>query len=71
MTRGLYADTRIGPRTTICQRAIILPGLKIGADCLVLAGAVVTKDMPSGTFAVGNPATVRDRGLGGDRTKAD
>lgn len=58
MTRGVYADTTIGARAKICQRAIILPGVEVGADCIVLPGAVVTKSMPPGTFAIGNPAVI-------------
>lgn len=58
MTRGVYADTVIGERSKICPRAIVLPGVEIGADCVVLPGAVVTKSMPAGTFALGNPAVI-------------
>jgi maltose O-acetyltransferase len=37
---------------------IVLPGVTIGADTVVGAGAVVTRDLPSGVLAVGNPARV-------------
>lgn len=37
---------------------IICPGVRIGADTVVGAGAVVTKDLPSGVVAVGTPARV-------------
>ncbi len=36
--------------------ATILPGLIIGADSLVGAGSVVTKDVPEKSVVVGNPA---------------
>lgn len=36
--------------------AVILPGIEIGADSLVAAGAVVTKDVPPGVIYVGMPA---------------
>jgi UDP-2-acetamido-3-amino-2,3-dideoxy-glucuronate N-acetyltransferase len=36
--------------------AVILGGLRIGADALVGAGAVVTKDVSPGTTVAGNPA---------------
>jgi acetyltransferase-like isoleucine patch superfamily enzyme len=67
-TRGLYLHTRIGPRTILGARAIIMPGLTIGEDCLVMPGAVVTRDMPAGTLAKGNPATIssRNENLGSD-----
>jgi maltose O-acetyltransferase len=37
---------------------IVLPGVTIGRDTVVGAGAVVTKDLPPGVVAVGNPARV-------------
>ena len=49
----------IGKRCYIGMRSIILKGVTIGDDCVVAAGAVVTKDMPSGHIAIGNPATYR------------
>jgi maltose O-acetyltransferase len=38
--------------------AVICPGVTIGQDSVIGAGAVVTKDVPSGSIAVGNPAHV-------------
>jgi acetyltransferase-like isoleucine patch superfamily enzyme len=61
MTRGLYLDTRIGAGSVLGPRAIILPGITIGENCIVMPGALVTKDMPSYSVAVGNPATVSPR----------
>ncbi len=37
---------------------IVLPGVTIGRDTVVGAGAVVTRDLPAGVLAVGNPARV-------------
>jgi maltose O-acetyltransferase len=37
---------------------IVLPGVTIGRDTVVGAGAVVAKDLPPGVLAVGNPARV-------------
>ena len=37
---------------------IILPGISIGENTVVGAGAVVTKDLPANVVAVGNPARV-------------
>jgi len=39
-------------------RAIILPGVRIGAKAVVGAGAVVTKDVPADSIVAGNPARV-------------
>ena len=36
----------------------MLPGVSIGSDTVVGAGSVVTKDIPSGVVAVGNPCRV-------------
>jgi acetyltransferase-like isoleucine patch superfamily enzyme len=36
--------------------ATILPGITLGADCLVAAGALVTKDVPPGVIVAGVPA---------------
>lgn len=36
--------------------AIILPGVTIGSNVIVGAGSIVTKDIPDGVIAVGNPA---------------
>ncbi|QWZ09544.1 N-acetyltransferase [Nocardioides panacis] len=39
----------------------VLPYVVIGEGCLVGAGSVVTRDLPAGSVAFGNPATVRGR----------
>jgi len=38
--------------------AVLCPGVEIGAEAFVGAGAVVTKDVPPGVIVVGNPARV-------------
>jgi acetyltransferase-like isoleucine patch superfamily enzyme len=38
--------------------AIILPGVTIGANSIVGAGSVVTKDVPPGSVVAGNPARI-------------
>ena len=39
----------------------ILPGVTIGDYVVVAAGAVVTKDVPSGVLVAGVPAIVKKR----------
>ena len=60
-TRGVYLSTTIGARCILGPRSIILPGLNIGEDCVIAPGALVTKDMPNNSSAIGNPAVVSDR----------
>jgi bifunctional N-acetylglucosamine-1-phosphate-uridyltransferase/glucosamine-1-phosphate-acetyltransferase GlmU-like protein len=38
--------------------ATILPGITIGENSMVGAGAVVTKDVPANTAVAGNPAKI-------------
>ena len=57
------APVSIGNDVWIGGRVIILPGVNIGDGCIIGAGAVVTKDIPSYCVAVGVPAkVVRHRG---------
>lgn len=42
----------------VCTGSVLLPGITVGKDALVAAGANVTKDVPEGMIAVGNPAKV-------------
>lgn len=49
---------RIGNRVWIGAGSIILPGVTIGDNTVIGAGSVVTKDVPSGVVAVGNPCKV-------------
>jgi acetyltransferase-like isoleucine patch superfamily enzyme len=46
----------IGDNVFIGHQAIVLPGITIGSNVVVAAGAVVTKDIPPDTVAAGNPA---------------
>jgi maltose O-acetyltransferase len=48
----------VGDNVWLGGGAIVLPGVTIGADTVVGAGAVVSRDLPSGVVAVGNPARV-------------
>jgi exopolysaccharide acyltransferase PssR len=62
-SRGIRTDTYIGKRCFVGVDAIILPGIKIGDSVVVGAGAVVTRDIPSGCVVAGNPATILRQGV--------
>ncbi len=48
----------IGADVWIGGGAIILPGVTIGDGAVIGAGSVVTRDVPPGVFAAGNPCRV-------------
>jgi acetyltransferase-like isoleucine patch superfamily enzyme len=49
----------IGAGAQIGVNVTILPFVRIGAGCLIGAGSVVSRDIPEGCVAFGNPARVR------------
>lgn len=53
------APIEIGRNVWIGGGAIVLPGVRVGDDAIVGAGAVVTRDVPAGATVVGNPARQR------------
>jgi maltose O-acetyltransferase len=48
----------IGSNVWIGGAAIVLPGVTVGDDSIIGAGSVVTRDVPGGVLAVGNPCRV-------------
>lgn len=59
--RDVWEDCKpvtIGKRCWIGGHSTICPGVTIGDRCVIGAGSVVTKDIPSDSLAVGNPARV-------------
>jgi maltose O-acetyltransferase len=48
----------IGDNVWLGGGVIVCPGVTIGADTVVGAGSVVTRDLPAGVVAVGSPARV-------------
>ena len=67
-THPLDAETRrrvelgkpvaIGSDVWVGGGAIILPGVRIGSRAVIGAGSVVTRDVPEGVFAAGNPCRI-------------
>lgn len=49
----------IGDNTLIGANVTILPGVTIGKNVKVGAGAVVSKDIPDNTLAYGNPIQIK------------
>lgn len=52
------ASISIGDRAWLGGGAIVCPGVSIGAGAVIGAGSVVTRDIPPGVLAVGNPCRV-------------
>lgn len=52
------ASVRIGDRVWIGSGVIILPGVNVGSDSVIAAGAVVTKDVPEKKIVAGVPARI-------------
>ncbi len=48
----------IGSDVWVGAGALILPGVTIGSKAVIGAGSVVTRDIPEGVFAAGNPCRV-------------
>lgn len=53
-----FAKILIGCNTNIGWGAIIMPGVTVGNNCIVAAGAIVTKDVPDNSVVAGVPAKV-------------
>jgi len=54
----ILLPTKIGRDVWIGAHAVILGGVTIGDGCVVAAGAVVSKDLPAYSVAMGVPAKV-------------
>ena len=52
------APISIGQDVWLGAGVIVNPGIRIGDGSVIGAGSVVTKDIPGGVIAVGNPCRV-------------
>lgn len=48
----------LGDNIFVGTGALVLPGVRIGSNCIIGANAVVTRDVPDNSVAAGNPARV-------------
>ena len=48
----------VGNNVWIGAKVCVLPGVTIGDNCVIGAGSIVTRDIPAGSLAVGNPCRV-------------
>ena len=55
---GEFAKTVVAQGASLGGGSVILPGVRIGRNAMVGAGAVVTKDVPPNAIVVGNPARI-------------
>jgi len=53
-----FSGVIIKRNASIGANATLLPGIEIGENAMVGAGAVVTKNVPSGAVVAGNPAKI-------------
>lgn len=54
-----FTDIKVGDGCWICAGAMLIPGVEVGAKCVVAAGAVVTRNTPPLSLVAGVPAKVR------------
>jgi acetyltransferase-like isoleucine patch superfamily enzyme len=54
-----YLKTSVRNGASIGAGAVILPGITVGEQAMVGAGAVVTRDVPPRAVVAGNPARVQ------------
>lgn len=54
----MFGRIDVGNNVFIGINAILLPGIKIGDNSIIGAGAIVTRDVPSNSVVAGVPARV-------------
>lgn len=54
----IFATTVVEEGASLGAGAVILPGLRIGRNSMVGAGAVVTRSVPPNAIVIGNPARI-------------
>lgn len=54
----LAGEIVVGNNVFVGTKALILPGITIGNNCIIGANSVVTKDVPDNCVVAGNPARI-------------
>lgn len=54
----IFRGITVGDNVWFGAGVTVNPGVSIGSDSVIGAGSVVTRDIPSGVFAAGNPCRV-------------
>ena len=62
-SRNMMTDTYLGKNCFVGGNAFIMPGVKIGDHVVIGSCSVVTKDVPSHSMVVGNPARIIRTGV--------
>jgi acetyltransferase-like isoleucine patch superfamily enzyme len=55
---GLYGTIEVGSNTFFGLKCLVLPGTRIGSNCVIGAGSVVRGVIPDNSVVMGNPAKV-------------
>ena|SRR5688572_6433171 len=63
MSRNIKRDVFVGKNCFIGAHSILMPGVRVGDESVVAAGAVVTKDVPPNSIVAGNPAKIIRTGI--------
>ena len=58
---ALGGSVSVGQKSWLCLGSIVANNLRIGAETVIGAGAVVLRDVPDGVLAAGVPAVIRKR----------
>lgn len=62
-------SVRIGRNSFVGRSATLMPGTKIGCNCIVGAGSVVRGEIPDDSIVIGNPATIVGNSIDWGRKK--
>jgi acetyltransferase-like isoleucine patch superfamily enzyme len=54
----VFGEIKVGDNTFIGSNSLILPGTRIGSNCVIGAGSVVRGVIPDNSVAIGNPAKI-------------